>query len=99
MEATKIKVRQAVEDYKRLFPDEYILFAKQNRFVQDAQLDKFAQIKGSDFVLRKLFEIPENFDIILKAIFDEKDTEYWKSLKGATWFAKTFPIFKTPEKI
>jgi len=99
MEETKNKVRQAVLDYQRLFPDEYIAFVAQNKIVQDSQRDTFAQIEGNDYVVRKLFELPENLDELLKAVFDDADIEYWKSLKGARWFARAFPVFKTPEKI
>lgn len=96
---TKEKIKQIVEHYKTMFPDEFRLVIEQIKFNRKQQKDKFASMVKTDFIERALVETPET----LHAMFDIRLTDdeklEFKSKKGVRWFAETYPMFKLAEKI
>lgn len=61
--------------------------------------DKFASVKGTDFILRKLYDVPETLHDMMKVKLSNEAAEYLRGLSGAKWFAKTFKEFRSASVI
>ena len=96
---TKQKVKGIVDYYKRLFPDEYWLVIKQISENRKNQVNKFASIKGNDFVERALMETPETLNSMFDLRLADNEKLEFKSKKGIRWFANAYPEFRLAEKI
>lgn len=98
-ESTKNSIRGIVKYYKRLFPDEYSLAVKQIEQNRKNQINKFASIKGNEFVERALIEVPETLSTMFTIRLTEDEMKEFKEKKSVHWFATEFPQFKLAEKI
>lgn len=98
-ESTKISIRKIVKYYKRLFPDEYNLAIKQIEYNRRDQINKFASIKGNDFVERALTEIPETLSTMFTIRLTDFQMKEFREKRSVHWFAGEFPQFKLAEKI
>lgn len=103
MNTAKTRVRELVQEYVRLFPAEFEAF----KLATAAKIDNlgafndFAEMKGSDQIVRHLFDLPETLHYAIHRGLS--DTEYdWlysrgefeKNREGLQWFITTFPMFK-----
>lgn len=96
--ATQTIIGIHVREYTETFPNEWELFQKAMREKLSLSSDNFGQVEGSDFIERKLFEMPETLYLILKNKLSVDDWQWFSSKEGAQWFAKAFPKFRTSLK-
>lgn len=100
---TKTKIKTIVENYKMLFPDEFVLTIRQVALNRKAQRDKFASLKKgkfkADFVERALVETPETLNSMFDLRLTDDEKIEFKSKRGIRWFAKEYPMFKLAERI
>lgn len=103
MDRAKEQIRVLVAEYKKLFPGEYKQFLESNRLrIEGLDYNNdFAEIRGSQHVVRHLFEIPETlYHAFLRGLTDEEldwlysRNQYEKDRKGLAWFIREFPEFK-----
>lgn len=92
-------IKVLIDEYKKIFPIEFAMFLKQMEIVRLQQYDKFAEVKGTDALERKLVEYPESLFIILQQKLSSKELEWFGTKEGVRWFAKKYPEFKVAYKI
>ena len=103
MKRAKDQVEELVKQYIKLFPAEYKTFLVANRKrVDDLGISNdFAEVEGSDMVVRHLFELPEVLHYSLQRGLTDEEYDwlysrgsYEKKTAGLAWFIKRFPQFK-----
>lgn len=106
METAKEKIRVAVSEYKRLFPEEYKQFKKSHAIKLASKLNDMATTNNKDSALeRHLYDVPEKLHSAIQRMLSGQEYEwycgrgqYQGSLKAAQWFIQTFPEFKITEE-
>jgi hypothetical protein len=93
------KIKFYVEEYKRLFPYEYLDFKSMMRQKQLAQADKFSEVKQTDLLERALIEYPATLFAIFQMKLTEDEMEKMGSKKMARWMHRTYPEFRVAEKL
>lgn len=102
MQAYKEHIQKCVRSYITLHPEEYARFRAALRIKQDKTSNRLAEIRGNEFVVRPLFELPETLYTAMQLILTEDELKWlWndKDKKGARWFARTFKEFTVPDKV
>lgn len=105
MQSAKAHITKIVDDYKRLFPDDYQTVVKGIQLQRDMLLDqKFGTALGTGSDMRALFEIPADLSEMFIMRLSEGEMEWFKAggtnrKAGGRWFAKTFREFALPENI
>lgn len=100
---TKQNIKKVVEDYIRIFPDEYATAIKGTEMLRSMTQDEFASIDGW-YYGRALYEVPETLHNMLVKMLPEEDLKWLKEggvdrKQGGRWFARTFPEFAIAQKI
>lgn len=98
-QGTKGNISALVEEYKKIFPQEFYAFEQQMKRNFYEQSNDYGEIKGSDMVERKLVEYPETLYAILMQKLSQEDFVWFSSKKGVRWLAKKHPEFKVVNKI
>lgn len=105
MQSAKNHITQIVDDYKRLFPDDYQTVVDGIKMQREMLLDqKYGQAIGTGSDMRALFEIPQDLSEMLIMNLTEGEMEWFKAggsdrKEGGRWFAKTFKEFTLPQNI
>jgi hypothetical protein len=94
----KLKITHIVTKWELDNPTEFSLFLQSRKAKTDDLKNKFAELKGHNFILRLLYEIPEGLDTSLRFGLDSFEMEFLKSTPGALWFAKTFKQYNVSQK-
>lgn len=106
MQTAKEKITTAVQEYKRLFPDEYKQFLKSNQITINKQTDAWASSNNKDSAVeRLLYETPEKLHHAIGRMLTEQETDWWsargefiKDFSAAKWFITKFPEFKVTKE-
>ena len=98
-EIVKQKITAIVRDYINAFPDEYQNVKRIVKQKRDAQMTKFASLKGNHAIERALTEYPEAMDGLFIIKLSVEDNNFLRSLEGTKWFARTFREFSLAENI
>ena len=99
VENTQGKIKNIVDIYKKEFPNEYALVCKQVHEKRRLLENEYASIIGDHALKRRIHEIPEKLSLSLYKLLDEKENLWFISMRGAKWFANSFPEFKSSYKI
>ena len=100
MTTAKEKIRQCVAHYMKTHAAEFAAYKQSLAVQKDTLVDsKFAQVKNTDFLLRKLTEYPENLFFLIQNALTEDEKEWWRTKEGGRWFAKSFKQFSVADKI
>lgn len=105
MQTAKTKITTAVNEYKRLFPEEYKLFLKGNQITIESKKDKFATTGNKISALeRHLYDVPEKLHSAIYQMLNEHEYEWYtsrgeysKTMQAPRWFIETFPEFKVTQ--
>jgi hypothetical protein len=100
---TKERIKSLVNEYIKLFPEEYIAFCKGTEALRQMAGNKFALLEGSKDT-RILYEMPETLHTILTQQLTVEELHWLKAggkngHDGGRWFAKTFPTFRIARHI
>jgi hypothetical protein len=98
MNKIQLSIKKIIDDYKRIYPDEFSRFQKGMRIKRDMQKDKFSEV-SDEIVERALVEYPETLYKLFKIRLSMEALDYLNSIQGLRWFAKTFKEFTLPGKI
>lgn len=105
MEPAKLKITTAVEEYKKLFPEEYKQFLKSNQITIGKQSNKWATANKEGNIQRLLFETPEKLYHAINKMLSDEEKDWWnargaylKKFDAAAWFIKKFPEFKVTKE-
>lgn len=105
MQNAKAHITQIVNDYRRLFPEDYKTVCEGIALQRSLLLDdEFGVAQGTGSEMRALFEIPVDLSEMLIMQLSEEEMEWFKAgggdrKQGARWFAKEFKEFTLPKKI
>lgn len=103
MQSAKEHIRQIVEEYIKLFPQDFQLFKDGMQHVRGTLKDeKFGTTEGT--TMRALFEMPVDLSEMLIMQLSEEEMEWFKAggidrKEGGRWFAKTFPVFRLADSV
>lgn len=105
MGGAKHTIRQIVQGYKLLYPDEYEAVVKMVREKRGLLADEKFGTDKSGGSQRGLFEIPELIHQSIVDLLSDDQLLWFKTgtklepNAGGRWFAKTFPEFALPNQI
>lgn len=99
MNTAKVKIRGLIEDYKKIFPDEYIAFVKQQIRMRDGLINEYAAFPGDEQIERKLFDMPATLHAMLIDKLNKDEHKWFVTKAGGRWFAKSFKEFRASIKI
>jgi hypothetical protein len=101
MTSAKTKVKTAIEEYIRLFPQEYEAFTKSHRQKEANKENEFAEFNRSEQIVRHLFDLPEVLHHSIQKLLTDEEYDwlysrnaYEQKRQGLTWFVRTYPQFK-----
>lgn len=106
MQLAKKHIRTIVEQYIKLYPQEFADFKDAMKMIRASLKDEeFGQaMVGTSSQTRALYELPENLHQMFVMNLEEEDMVWLKAggvnrKEGGLWFAKTFKDFAIPTKI
>lgn len=105
MESAKKHITQIVDDYIRLFPEDFETVKKGIEMQRHALIDEdYGSAKGTGSDMRALFEIPVDLSEMFIMQLSEEEMEWFKAggkdrKEGAKWFANTFKAFTLPNNV
>ena len=95
----KAKIQKAIDYYVEVFPEEFEQFKKGVAISRAKQRTKFAEAKGTDFVQRRLYEVPSTLWGAFRSAITDEELRWLQSKEGGRWFAKKYPVFRVTEKV
>lgn len=96
---TKMKVRMAVKDYQKMFPDEYrdlLIVIEDQRQKLDNEM---ADLKSNHAVKRGLFTVSEKLSTMIALKLSEEERVAFKEQENSRWFAHEFPQFRLTKNV
>lgn len=99
MDAYKNKITELVKNYMAMFPEEFELVKKELAAKRTKNRDKFAAIEGTDVLQRAIHEIPMTLETVLSTKLKDDELQWFRTIAGARWFARKFPVFKSPDLV
>lgn len=100
MQTAKDHITQIVEEYIKLFPEDFQTVKDGIALSRGTYDDEYASAKLSGAPdMRALFEIPVDLSEMLIMQLTEEEMEWFKAggkdrKEGGRWFAKNFPAFR-----
>lgn len=100
MTEAKTKITEYETAYRNVFPQEYADFLKGQKVKLDLLGEnKFAEMKGSDIINRRLGEMPETLYAMFQTRLTPEEFTWFRSQEGGRWFFKTFPQYRETKTI
>jgi hypothetical protein len=96
---SKKAIEAVVRDYVRLAPDEFQTFREGMRMKVKNSLNNFAEMKGGDFIIRELCELPQTLYAMLKVRLTDEDFTWFRTREGGVWFATKFKDFRVSKQV
>ncbi len=96
---TKRLIETTVREYITFAPDEYENFKKGKQVKVNMNANKFAEMEGSDYLIRELYEMPETLHSMLKLRLSDEQYKWFRTSAGGIWFAKTFKDFRSAKLV
>jgi hypothetical protein len=90
----KEKVTNIVNAYIKSYPVEYAAFQKQQKLYRDNLKNKWAELKGSDVMVRELNRYPETLAAFIKLGLSDAEYLEFRETKMQLWFGNTFADFR-----
>lgn len=102
MDEIKLKIRQAVSDYKKFLPEEYEAIAA-DTLRKRANYSPTGAHNNGEALERKILEIPETLFSSIKIKLTAEEWDTFNSPKDgkvlSRWMAKEFPAFRAVDEI
>lgn len=104
MRSAKQKIIKCVEDYIKIYPEDYQIVVDGISMKRKMLKTEYAEIEGMTSEMRGAFEIPEDLSNMFLIQLDEEEMKWFKEggpkgHDGSYWFQTTFPVFALPSKI
>lgn len=105
MQSAKDHIKQIVESYITLFPDDFKVFKDGVAHIRGTLKDeKWGIAEGTGSEMRALFEMPVDLSEMLIMQLTEEEMGWFKAgganrKEGARWFAQTFPAFRLANNV
>lgn len=95
---TKMKIRTAVADYQKMFPEEYKQLLQAIKIQRENLKTDMAEIEGHA-IKRALFTVSEKLSSMIGLKLDTEELMFFKSLEGGRWFAREFSQFRISKNV
>lgn len=95
---TKMKIRTAVADYQKMFPEDYKQVLMAIKLQRENLKTDMAEIEGHA-IKRALFTISEKLSSMIGLKLDNEELLHFKTLEGGRWFAKEFPQYRISKSV
>lgn len=95
MNTAQAKIKALVEDYIRIYPEEYKNFIAQMIEKKSLLINNFAEFGGN----RALYEVPETLNTLFQMKLTKEEFAYFETKEGGRWFANNFKQFSVPKKL
>ena len=100
---TKDRIRQAVSEYKKLFPDEYQAVVDHIKNERRSQATDWATLEGNHAIERKLGEVPETLFSMITQMLTVNELNQFRATgdagkKAQRWFFNAFPEFRVTKE-
>lgn len=93
-----MKIRVAVTDYQKMFPEEYGNLLKVIKHQKENLKDDMAEVEGHA-IQRALFTISDKLSVMIAKKLTNEEALYFKSKEGGRWFAKEFNQFAITKNV
>lgn len=90
---TKTKIRLAVADYMKMFPEDWKECQVEIDWQRQNLVDDMAQVKGTHYLKRALFTLPAKLSGMIARKLTTEEQLQLAEKDNARWFAKEFPMF------
>jgi len=94
----KLRIAAQVAKWEAANPTEFSLFLQGRKAKTDDLRNRFAELKGHDYLIRLLYEIPESLDAELRLNLTPDDMAFLRSDVGGKWFARTFKQYNVSQR-
>ncbi len=98
MNSAKLKITRVVNNWEKQNPLIYASYKESRKLKTDNLANTFAETPGANFILRLLYELPEDLDFLIHRALDDAETEWFKTEQGGKWFAKSFKQYNVSQK-
>jgi hypothetical protein len=104
MESAKFKIKNTVDTYIKLNPEEYGVFKEFVKQQRHALKDEHFGVSNDSNYMRALYEMPVTLHDMITNALNIDELEWFKSggedrKQGGRWFANTFPTFRLPDAV
>lgn len=93
-----MKIRTAVADYFKMFPEDWQLCKLDIEYQRQNLKNDFASL-DTHMLRRALFAVPEKLSTMIGKKLTQEEALLFKEKEHARWFAKEFPQFAITTKI
>lgn len=94
-----MKIRRTVNDYIKMFPEEYRLDIEEIKVKRANLHQRTAEMKKTHAIKRELYSIGILLDTMMIQKLDLEELKELEDKEGARWFAKEFEQFRVTDKI
>ena len=98
MNSAKVKIRFAVDQWEKSHPFDFQAYLAARKVKTDNLSNTFAETPGGGFILRLLYELPEDLDFTINHAIDDAELQWLRTDAGGKWFAKTFKQYNVSQK-
>lgn len=97
--STKLKIKSIVEEYKLLFPADYMGTCEVVKHQRANMRDEYAAVLGTHILHRALYSISELLSGMIGQRLNEGEITEMSEKPSQRWFAKTYKEFCLADKI
>ena len=94
-----MKIRTAVLDYMKMFPEDYRLDIEEIKLVRERLDTEMAELKKTHAIKRALYVIGTRLDAMIQLKLDSKEKLELSSKEGGRWFANEFSQFRLTKNV
>lgn len=95
--ALKARITTIVDSYIKNYPAEYLNYCSQQKIRQRNTIDKWAEVRGADFMVRQLLQPPDTLFAMIRAGLSDAEYLEFSETKMQIWFGNTFTMFRAIE--
>lgn len=100
MKAIQGKIIRTVNRYIKKNYLEYEAFCESMRDIRLVQKNEMASTEDPNAYMKQLaYQVPATLYNLIESNLSAEEFQYFKSIPGTVWFAKTFPEFSPASKI
>lgn len=97
MNELKDKIKAIVSSYLRNYQPEFTAFRKQQQYKKSQLKNEWAEMKGTDVMVRQLNEYPETLFALFKIGLSDAEFLEFKDTKMQIWFGREYRDFSAIE--
>lgn len=96
---TKTRIRLAVQDYFKNFPEDWELVKPEIEKMRQNKHTDFGELKGTHNLKRALFTLPEKLSAMIGLKLTSEERQLFTQKENARWFASEYKVFRITNEI